>query len=122
MLTGQKKQYSFKAPDELLLLTEKIMAKIANSLLGKEVNHQIKPQKDSDALVFNDLHVLHLYYQYDNKFGKIAIELQENFVANLLKVLMKKGGTEESTLINFATIFTSVFQNLLIEVSQYESN
>lgn len=109
LLTGQKKKYNFKAPDELLLLTEKIMAKIANSLLGKEVNHQLKPQKNTEALVFDELNVIQMYYSYDQKIGKIAIALEDHFVTNLQKALKKEGRSEDSILLDFTNIVVSVF-------------
>lgn len=109
LLTGQRKQYTFKAPDELLLLTEKIMAKIANSLLGKEVNHQLKPQKNTDTLVFDELNVIQMYYSYDQKIGKIIIALEDHFVTTLQKALKKEGRSEDTILLDFTNILTSVF-------------
>jgi DNA-binding response OmpR family regulator len=110
LISGRKKQYVFKLPDELVLLVEKIMAKVSNSLLGKEVNNQGKAQAESSILEFDGPFIFHLYYKHDRHFGKIAIEMENVFIKKILTVLSKNEKFQADTALkDFVNIISNVF-------------
>jgi two-component system response regulator VicR len=111
LLTGNKKSYAFTQPDELVAIVERIMVKISNSLLHREVEKANEQLYEKLKLDFDGPYLVHIGYRTDNFSGKLLIELEQSFVDTLKNVLKKNDKfTEDLAIEQFINILCNVFQ------------
>lgn len=110
-LSGNRKPYQFKLPDQLLILTERILSKMFNTLLGIEIQQQAKTQKATSDLNFLQDIQLHINYTFEPNNGKMIVSFKQDTIDKVIKSLSNNSNFIEKNIIEeFFKIFINVLE------------
>jgi DNA-binding response OmpR family regulator len=114
LLTGNKKKYVYKHPDELIILADKVIQKVASSIVGKKFKHNSNSVYKKLKLEFDGPYLIHMHYNNELNFGKLIIELDKSFVTTIVAALkMNKKFDADDGFFQLITLITQIFSRTI---------
>lgn len=110
IFSGNKKAYQFKRPDQLLILTEKILSKMFNTLLGIDILQETNTQECTGDLTFENDIQLHINYFDETFCGKMIINFKQDII---VKIINSLNNNENFTDKNITDEFFKILVNVL---------